>query len=86
VCEIVLSDWPEIHSEIVAAGDGEMAAQFQERCAQEAIRRFWKVGVNDKGERIEHPAPQIANPSSPFSELVRATPQDFEAMGYKDSR
>lgn len=59
VCEIVLSDWPEIHADIVAAGDGEMAAQFQERCAQEAIRRFWKVGVQSTS-----PVPALRGPAS----------------------
>lgn len=62
LAELILADWPECHAEIVAAGEGETAAQFQERCAQEGLRRFWGMGVKECGARIEHsePLPPIA--------------------------
>lgn len=36
----LLADWPELHEEIVQAGDGETAAQFQDRCVTIALRRL----------------------------------------------
>lgn len=38
----ILSDWPELITETVGAGDGETAAQFQYRCAQLALTKFWE--------------------------------------------
>jgi hypothetical protein len=37
----ILSDYPELVEETVKLGDGETAAQFQSRCAQIALSRFW---------------------------------------------
>lgn len=37
----ILSDWPEIQDRVVKEGEGETAAQFQDRCAQLALQR-WK--------------------------------------------
>jgi len=42
---LILSDWPELVDEAVRAGEGETAAQFQERCAQLALIKFWGSGV-----------------------------------------
>lgn len=38
----ILSDYPEVIAGMVAAGDGMSPAQFQDRCAQEALRLFWE--------------------------------------------
>ncbi len=37
----ILSDYPEFIEETVKAGEGETAAQFQSRCAQLALSKFW---------------------------------------------
>jgi hypothetical protein len=37
----ILSDYPEFIEETVKAGEGETAAQFQSRCAQIALSKFW---------------------------------------------
>lgn len=42
LAEIILFDWPELIEGTVAAGRGEMAAQFQERCAHIAMAKFWQ--------------------------------------------
>lgn len=66
----ILSDCPELIDETVKLGDGETAAQFQSRCAQLALSKFWdeppKI-VEDQVEvihfdRQERPMP----PSSVF--------------------
>ena len=47
----ILSDFPELIADTVKAGEGETAAQFQARCADLALARFWKdkkVLVKDK--------------------------------------
>ncbi len=59
LAELILSDWPEVINDTVAAGDGEMAAQFQERCVRIATERFWTDGV--KGP-IEPPPPRALTP------------------------
>lgn len=40
---LILSDYPDLIEETVAAGEGEMAAQFQDRCATLAQARFWST-------------------------------------------
>lgn len=42
LAQIILSDWPELVDSTVAAGHGETAAQFQERCSELAQKEFWK--------------------------------------------
>ncbi len=37
---IILSDYPDLIDATVRAGEGEMAAQFQERCAQLALEHW----------------------------------------------
>ena len=37
----ILCDLPELHTHVVKEGDGESAAQFQERCSAIALRRLW---------------------------------------------
>lgn len=41
LCQRILCEWPETWTELVAAGDGETGAEFQERCVGEALRRYW---------------------------------------------
>ncbi len=36
----ILKDWPKYHKKIVADGEGESGAQFQERCVIEALQRI----------------------------------------------
>ena len=38
----ILSDYPESVEQTVKDGEGETAAQFQNRCAQLALSKFWK--------------------------------------------
>lgn len=40
----ILSDFPHLVDETVDAGEGETAAQFQSRCANIALDKFWKDG------------------------------------------
>lgn len=42
LASFILADYPEVIESIVAAGEGEMAAQFQERCTQVALKAFWE--------------------------------------------
>ena len=37
----ILKDAPELVSQIVADGDGDTAAQFQERCSRVALLQLW---------------------------------------------
>jgi hypothetical protein len=37
----ILKDYPEYISEVVKMGDGDTGAQFQERCTQIALERYW---------------------------------------------
>ncbi len=37
----ILSDCPDLHAGAVATGDGDTAAQFQERCSRLALDRHW---------------------------------------------
>lgn len=48
LAQVILGDWPEIIEETVRAGEGETAAQFQDRCAQLGLSRFWKDGVKSE--------------------------------------
>ncbi len=41
LAQFILSDFPEEVTRIVSEGEGETAAQFQERCAQFAEKEFW---------------------------------------------
>ena len=40
--EDLLSEWPELVDQTVAAGEGETIAQFQNRCKKLAVARYWK--------------------------------------------
>ena len=37
----ILADWPKLQAPTVAAGDGDTAAQFQERCSRLALKQHW---------------------------------------------
>jgi len=54
----ILSDYPELVEETVLAGNGETPAQFQARCAQIALNKFWiegkKVLKEDQYAEIMH--------------------------------
>lgn len=41
VAELILSDYPEMVAEMVKKGEGMTAAQFQNDCAQLALKHFW---------------------------------------------
>lgn len=41
LANLILEDFPEIIEEVVKLGEGETAAQFQDRCAQLALKKFW---------------------------------------------
>lgn len=46
---LMLGDWPDQVEPAVRAGEGEMAAQFQERCAQLALRLIEERGLVTEG-------------------------------------
>lgn len=56
LAQFILADYPDQIESVVAAGEGETAAQFQERCAQTALAHFWERGV--KGE-VEPPTTRV---------------------------
>lgn len=60
---LILDEWPEDVETVVRAGDGEMAAQFQERCVRLATERFWTKGV-----KSAIPAPPVRQPNEPTLE------------------
>ncbi len=41
LCGQILTKWPEVWDEIIAAGENETGAQFQGRCAQKALQLYW---------------------------------------------
>jgi len=43
LCRRILEEWPETWEETVHSGLGETGAQFQERCTQLALRRYWSA-------------------------------------------
>lgn len=43
LAHLILDKWPELIDNIVAEGEGETAAQFQDRCAQLALKKFWET-------------------------------------------
>jgi hypothetical protein len=44
LAELILSDCEHLINEVVREGDGETGAQFSKRCADIALREFWKDG------------------------------------------
>jgi hypothetical protein len=40
----ILSDWPNTVEAMVVKGEGDSAAQFQERCTEKALSLFWRQG------------------------------------------
>lgn len=53
----ILSDFPELIEETVEAGNGETAAQFQDRCSQLGMKMFWDKGVD--GSKVGYGEPVI---------------------------
>lgn len=51
----ILSDHPELHEEIVAAGDQESGAQFQDRCIRAALERFFGNASHDARTPVSVP-------------------------------
>jgi hypothetical protein len=50
----ILADWPDLTEALIVAGEGQTAAQFQERCAQIAMSKFWEsVAQLVGGERAD---------------------------------
>lgn len=43
LAKYILSDFPDLIDETVVSGEGETAAQFQNRCAQIALAKFWDL-------------------------------------------
>ncbi len=41
LCGQILTKWPEMWDETIAAGENETGAQFQGRCAQKALQLYW---------------------------------------------
>lgn len=44
----ILDFFPEDISEVVNAGEGETGAQFEKRCADKAVKRFWELSEDSK--------------------------------------
>lgn len=73
---VILADYPDQIEPTIAAGEGEMAAQFQERCAQLALS-LWNAGLRPSevtttsclqqcAERFDTPLPK-----EPFPAYIR---------------
>ena len=43
LCQRILHEWPETWDETVQLGAGETGAQFQERCTQLALDKYWET-------------------------------------------
>ena len=43
LCQRILHEWPETWEETVLRGAGETGAQFQERCTQLALDKYWEI-------------------------------------------
>jgi len=43
LCHRILHEWPETWEETVRLGAGETGAQFQERCTQLALTKYWEA-------------------------------------------
>lgn len=41
IAKRILDEYPELWDEVVQKGEGETGAQFQERCAQIALKNYW---------------------------------------------
>lgn len=65
----ILSDYPELIDETVEAGEGETAAQFQARCAQIALNKFWK---SEKKVRTDPEYVDAVKITSEHTERMRA--------------
>jgi len=61
VASHILSDYPDLIEPSVAAGAGEVAAQFQERCARLALDR-WNAG--DRPAKVEPPDAKVVPSAS----------------------
>lgn len=43
LCKRILAEWPETWAETVVAGVNDTGAQFQDRCTQLALQKYWKT-------------------------------------------
>ncbi len=68
LAHIILESWPEHIEPTVTAGEGEMAAQFQDRCAQLGLKLFWEKGLSDSVV-VEEPTVKSQPIESPFDRL-----------------
>ena len=46
LCQRILHEWPETWDETVRLGVGETGAQFQERCTQLALSKYWETACD----------------------------------------
>lgn len=73
----ILDHSPELQATVVAAGDGETAAQFQERCARLALSRLWENAVpNSKPDDDAPPKPYHLDPCAPESSALETCALD----------
>lgn len=70
VASHILSDMPELVEATVVAGAGEMAAQFQERCAQLALAE-WNAGKRPTEVPASTPAPVMVYPTVGAMEMIK---------------
>lgn len=76
---LMVGDWPLEVEPVVAAGEGEMAAQFQERCARLALRLIDERGLPE-GIVMPEP-PERGTAVVPQKRLVWQTAgEDFDAV------
>ncbi len=76
LAEFILGDWPELIDPTVVAGEGEMAAQFQQRCVQLAEPRFWAT----QGKVVGEIAPPTVRQAAPQSRVqFQSVREVFEA-------
>ena len=57
LANFILSDYPDLIDATIDAGEGETAAQFQSRCAQIALGKFWSEGkprIKETYQEVAH--------------------------------
>lgn len=58
----ILAGWPDLQATSVADGDGDTAAQFQERCSRIALKQHW-TGHFDRGPQSDPVRLQTRTPN-----------------------
>jgi len=64
IAKRILRDCPDLIERLVRDGDGDTGAQFQDRCAKAALKRFWHMDIyHDDSIRSERPLREVLSVS-----------------------